>query len=50
MTYAQKRNRKLKLPGIVFTRDTKRYYPNGIFASNLIGYSQINEKRVKCKA
>ncbi|MBU8582480.1 penicillin-binding protein [Bacillus paralicheniformis] len=45
LTYAQKEKiEKLKLPGIVFTRDTKRYYPNGIFASNLIGYSQINAK------
>lgn len=30
----------LKLPGIIFTKDTKRSYPNGVFASNLIGYAQ----------
>ncbi len=27
------------LPGIVFTSDTKRYYPNGPFASHLIGFA-----------
>ncbi len=31
---------KLKLPGISFIKDTKRFYPNGIFASHLIGYAQ----------
>jgi penicillin-binding protein 2B len=29
----------LKLPGIIFTRDSKRSYPNGVFASNVIGYA-----------
>jgi penicillin-binding protein 2B len=29
---------QLELPGIAFTRDYKRFYPNGIFASHLIGY------------
>jgi len=29
----------LKLPGITFVRDTKRYYPNGVFASHLVGYA-----------
>ncbi|MEW9050372.1 MAG: penicillin-binding protein [Neobacillus sp.] len=29
----------LKLPGITFKRDSKRFYPNGIFASHLIGYA-----------
>jgi penicillin-binding protein 2B len=28
----------LKLPGITFIRDSKRFYPNGIFASHLVGY------------
>ena len=28
------------LPGIIFFEDKKRYYPNGIFASHLIGFSQ----------
>ncbi|WP_066066513.1 penicillin-binding protein [Neobacillus soli] len=35
----------LKLPGISFNRDSKRYYPNGIFASHLVGYTdQIKQK------
>ena len=29
---------KLKLPGITFNRDSKRFYPNGVFSSHLIGY------------
>ncbi|MEO4053621.1 penicillin-binding transpeptidase domain-containing protein [Solibacillus sp. CAU 1738] len=29
-----------KLPGIIFVSDTKRYYPNGAFASHLIGFAQ----------
>ncbi len=28
----------LELPGITFIKDTKRFYPNGVFASHLIGY------------
>lgn len=35
---------KLQLPGIQFIKDTKRYYPNGIFASHTIGYvDKVNE-------
>lgn len=30
----------MKLPGITFVKDTKRFYPNGVFASHLIGYAQ----------
>jgi penicillin-binding protein 2B len=30
----------LGLPGIAFIRDSKRYYPNGTFASHTIGYAQ----------
>jgi penicillin-binding protein 2B len=33
----------LKLPGITFTRDTKRFYPNGIFASHLVGFVEEKE-------
>ncbi|PLS16587.1 penicillin-binding protein [Bacillus sp. M6-12] len=33
---------KLDLPGISFIRDTKRFYPNGVFASHLIGYVEKN--------
>jgi len=29
---------EIKLPGITFIRDTKRFYPNGVFASHLIGF------------
>ena len=35
---------KLKLPGIIFVRDLKRYYPNGAFASHLIGFALKEEK------
>ncbi len=28
-----------KLPGITFKRDSKRFYPNGVFASHLVGYA-----------
>ncbi|MCA1029971.1 PASTA domain-containing protein [Bacillus timonensis] len=30
----------LGLPGIAFIRDTARYYPNGTFASHVVGYAQ----------
>ncbi len=33
----------LNLPGIDFTEDQKRYYPNGDFASYIIGYAKDNE-------
>lgn len=36
---------KLELPGIQFIKDTKRYYPSGIFASHTIGYvDKVNEE------
>jgi len=34
---------KEKLPGILFVRDLKRYYPNGVFASHLIGFAVKEE-------
>lgn len=34
----------LHLPGITFTRDPKRYYPNGIFSSHVVGYADSVEK------
>lgn len=34
----------LKLPGITFKRDSKRFYPNGVFASHLIGYADRVEE------
>ena len=32
------------LPGIIFISDTKRYYPNGAFASHLIGFAQEEQQ------
>ncbi len=34
----------LNLPGIAFTEDSKRYYPNGDFASYILGYAKKNDK------
>lgn len=34
---------ELNLPGIDFIEDQKRYYPNGDFASYIIGYAKKNE-------
>ena len=34
----------LNLPGVYFTREKKRLYPNGIFASHVIGFAQPDEK------
>ena len=36
--------RDLNLPGIDFIKSTKRYYPNGDFASYLLGYTVNKEK------
>ncbi len=36
---------KHELPGIVFVRDLKRFYPSGIFASHLIGFAVKEEKK-----
>lgn len=35
---------KQELPGIVFVRDLKRFYPNGTFAAHLIGFAQKEEQ------
>ncbi len=37
--------KKLNLPGIGFTTSTKRYYPNGNFASYTVGYTVSNEDK-----
>ena len=37
------------LPGIKFTENLSRYYPNGIFASHLIGYTEVEEQEVDGK-
>ncbi|MBM7701768.1 penicillin-binding protein [Metabacillus iocasae] len=34
---------KLELPGITFIRDAKRLYPNGVFASHILGYAQKDD-------
>lgn len=36
--------KELNLPGIDFTESTKRYYPNGDFASYMLGYT-VNKER-----
>ncbi|MUV36227.1 Penicillin-binding protein 2B [Lentibacillus sp. JNUCC-1] len=33
----------LELPGIGFTKHAIRYYPNGLFASRIVGFAQKNE-------
>ncbi|WP_440895194.1 penicillin-binding protein [Amphibacillus sp. Q70] len=33
----------LELPGLHFTEEAKRYYPNGLFASQVIGLAQSND-------
>ncbi|PWA13403.1 penicillin-binding protein [Pueribacillus theae] len=35
---------ELNLPGIGFERETKRYYPNQVFASHIIGFVNENEQ------
>lgn len=34
---------KAKIPGINFIEEANRYYPNGVFASHIIGFSRKNE-------
>ncbi|MBY0097779.1 penicillin-binding protein [Mesobacillus maritimus] len=34
---------KEKLPGIIFTKGSKRFYPNGVFSSHLIGFVEKKE-------
>lgn len=34
---------ELKLPGITFLRDSKRFYPNGVFSSHLVGFVEKEE-------
>jgi penicillin-binding protein 2B len=43
----KKKIENLKLPGITFIRDSKRFYPNGIFASHLVGYADRIEQEDK---
>ncbi len=37
---------ELELPGIHFIEEAKRYYPNGIFASQIIGLAQTDDNQV----
>lgn len=37
----------LKLPGINFTKEAMRYYPNGVFASHIIGFARDVETEDK---
>ena len=39
----------LGLPGIIILNEKKRFYPNGTFASHLIGFAQKNEELVDGK-
>ncbi|UYZ23516.1 penicillin-binding protein [Mesobacillus jeotgali] len=36
-----------KLPGITFLRDSKRFYPNGVFSSHLVGFVEKEETEDK---
>ncbi|MCM3572874.1 penicillin-binding protein [Mesobacillus subterraneus] len=36
-----------KLPGITFLRDSKRFYPNGVFSSHLVGFVEKEETKDK---
>ena len=40
---AKREIEELKLPGITFLRDSKRFYPNGVFSSHLVGYVEKKE-------
>lgn len=35
--------KKQELPGVLFIEDQKRYYPNGVFASYLVGFAMKEE-------
>ncbi|MFJ8244078.1 penicillin-binding protein [Peribacillus asahii] len=35
---------ELEMPGITFQKKNRRFYPNGVFASHLIGYVEQDEK------
>ncbi|WP_367576238.1 penicillin-binding protein [Bacillus sp. FJAT-27445] len=34
-----------KLPGIIFKRESKRYYPNGVFASHVVGFVEKQKSK-----
>ncbi|EIM07793.1 penicillin-binding protein 2B (PBP-2B) [Planococcus antarcticus DSM 14505] len=37
--------KEAEIPGLLFVRDLKRLYPNGVFASHLIGYAMKEEMK-----
>ena len=39
--------KKQELPGLLFIEDQTRYYPNGVFASYLIGFAMKEEDSEK---
>ncbi len=41
----KKKIEKLKLPGVTFMRNMKRFYPNGIFASHVVGFTETKETK-----
>ncbi len=43
----KKKIEDLELPGIDFIESYKRYYPNGDFASNIIGYTKMKDIEVE---
>ncbi len=45
LTYLQKEKiENLKLSGIKFRQNNKRFYPNGVFASHTLGYTKLDEE------
>jgi penicillin-binding protein 2B len=40
---AKRKIEEEKLPGITFLRDSKRFYPNGVFSSHLVGFVEKEE-------
>ncbi|GAE47084.1 peptidoglycan D,D-transpeptidase FtsI family protein [Mesobacillus boroniphilus] len=40
---AKRKIEEEKLPGITFLRDSKRFYPNGVFSSHLVGFVEKAE-------
>lgn len=39
----KKKIEALKLPGITFRQESKRFYPNGIFSSHVVGYAEKDQ-------
>ncbi|WP_079480378.1 penicillin-binding protein [Halobacillus salinus] len=39
--------KEMELPGIQFIEESKRYYPNGVFASHVIGFARSEDNQIK---